>query len=117
MISYEPDTDPMRVGTRNKVRFRMFGLPITMYSEVLAWEPGRRMVIQSVKPKRPVRGTATHSFEPHAEGTLYTWSMEIEPMLPGAVLIARIFSGFMRKAARVQQSRFKRVMEQGSLDG
>ena len=117
VISYEPDTDPMRVGTRNKVRFRMFGFPVTMYSEVKQWDPPSRMVIQSIKPKRPVRGTATHTFEPHPEGTLYTWAMEIEPTLPGAGLLARVFSRFMRNAARAQQQRFKRIMEKRSPDG
>lgn len=117
VLSYEPDTIPMRAGTRNKVRFRMFGFPMTVYSEVLEWDLGRRMVIRSVKPMRPLRGTATHTFEPHPEGTLYTWSMEIEPTLPGAGIMARVFTRFMRKNARAQQQRFKRVMEAGGAEG
>jgi carbon monoxide dehydrogenase subunit G len=111
VISYEPDTVPMGVGTRNKVRFRMFGLRMKMYSEVLEWEVGRRMVIRSIKPRRPVVGTATHSFEPHKEGTLYTWAMEVEPTMPGGWLFARLFTRFMRDAARKQQRRFKEIME------
>lgn len=101
----------MRVGTRNKVRFRMFGLRMTMCSEVLEWDVGRRMVIQSIKPRRPVVGIATHSFEPHEEGTLYTWAMEVQPTMPGGFLFAWLFSRFMRGAARKQQRRFKEIMK------
>jgi hypothetical protein len=53
VIFYEPDTTPMAVGTRNKIRFRMFGMRLTMYSQVKEWEPGRRMVIESSSPRGP----------------------------------------------------------------
>ena len=111
VISYEPDTDPMDIGTKNKIRFRMFGLPLTMYSKVNDWQRGRLMVIESVKPSWPVRGVATHSFEPHQGGTLYTWSMEISPTKPGGFLFSGLFNRFMRKNAKSQQQRFKDAME------
>ena len=111
VISYEPDTDPMAGGTRNKIRFRMLGLRLTMYSQVMEWEPGRRMVIESLKPSWPVRGRATHTFEPHEEGTLYTWAMDITPASPLGFLFAGMFSRFMQKNARGQQQRFKAAME------
>lgn len=111
VISYEPDTDPMQVGTRNKIRFRMLGMRLTMYSQVREWEPSRRMVIESVKPAWPVQGVATHTFEPHEEGTLYTWSMEITPAATMGFLFSGLFSRFMQKNARGQQQRFKDAME------
>ena len=110
VISYEPDTDPMQVGTRNKIRFRMLGIRLTMYSQVREWEPSHRMVIESVKPAWPVRGVATHTFEPHADGTLYTWAMEIRPA-PMGFLFSGLFSNFMQKNARGQQQRFKDAIE------
>ncbi len=113
VISYEPDTLPMGVGTVNTVRARLFPLPfaMTMTSRVLEWEPGRRMVIESIRPARPVKGTATHVFEPHPHGTLYTWSMAITPTIPGDRLFASLFSRFMQSNARKQQQRLKAILE------
>ncbi len=111
VLSYVPDSLPMRAGTRNTIRVRMYGVPVTMVSVTREWDEGRRMVMESVRPARPVRGTATHLFEPHPDGTRYTWSMEMTPTGPGGRLFARLMSIVMRRNARRQQARFKRVME------
>jgi Polyketide cyclase / dehydrase and lipid transport len=79
VISYEPDSIPMRAGTRNRVRARLGVIAVTMTTQVLSWEEGRRMVIESVRPSRPFKATATHRFDSHRDGTLYTWSMEFAP--------------------------------------
>ena len=113
VISYEPDTLPMRAGTTNTVRVRMYGIPMTMVSRTVEWEQGRRMVIESIRPARPVRGRATHLFEPHPDGVRYTWSMEMEPIGFGGRLAARLMTTLMRRNARRQQARFKRAMEEG----
>ncbi len=106
----------MRAGTRNTIRVRMYGIPMTMVSRTVEWEVGRRMVMESVQPARPVRGTATHLFEPHPDGTRYTWSMEMTPTGGGGWLLARLMTVVMRRNARRQQTRFKRVMETGRAD-
>jgi hypothetical protein len=116
VLSYEPDSLPMRAGTRNTIRVRMYGVPMTMVSVTREWEEGRRMVMESARPARPVRGAATHLFERHPEGTRYTWSMEMTPNGPGGCLLARIMSVVMRRNARRQQARFKRIMETGHAD-
>ena len=112
VISYEPDSLPMRAGTTNTVRVRLFGLPMTMVSRTMEWEEGRRMVLESIRPARPVRGRATHLFEPHPEGVRYTWSMEMTPVGPGGRVAARLMTVMMRRNARQQQARFKRALEQ-----
>ncbi len=117
IISYEPDSIPMRAGTINRVRARLGWIPVTMTTQVLAWEEGRRMVIESLRPSRPFKATATHRFESHADGTLYTWSMEFAPNLPGGGLAARLASRLMRRAVRAQQRRFKEIMESQHDDG
>lgn len=111
VISYEPDTVPMRVGTHNKIRTRMYGIPVNMESEVTEWEEGRRMVMQSVKPARPVFAIATHVFEPHPEGTRYTWSMQMLPTGPAGGPLCRLMTRVMQRNARRQQRRFKIEME------
>lgn len=112
VISYEPDTIPMRVGTRNTIRTRMYGIPMTMVSRVVEWEDGRRMVMESVEPSRPMRAVATHLFESHPDGTRYTWSMEMAPTAAGGGLMCRLMTVVMRRNARRQQARFKAVMEE-----
>lgn len=111
VVSYEPSSVPMAVGTVNTVKVRMFGLRLTTVTRVLVWEEGRRMVIESVRPSKPVKGIATHLFEPHPEGTLYTWAMEIVPTGFGGRLAAKFFRRFMQRNARKQQLRFKEQIE------
>ena len=117
VISYEPDSIPMRAGTINRVRARLGWIPVTMTTQVLAWEEGRRMVIESLRPSRPFKATATHCFESHADGTLYTWSMAFDPNFPGGGVVARLASRLMRRAIRAQQRRFKEIMESQRNDG
>ena len=114
VLSYQPDSLPMRAGTTNTIRVRMYGFTTTMVSRTLEWDDGRRMVLESVRPARPVRGIATHVFEPHPEGTRYTWSMEITPTGLGGRILGRVMTVVMRRNARNQQARFKRAMETGS---
>lgn len=111
VLEYRPDTAPMAKGTRNHIRFRMWGLPITMTSLVTDWIPGRRMVMENVKPSRPVRAVATHSFAETGAGCAYTWQMEFVPVGVLGSLAARTFRGFMRKNALAQQVRFKAEVE------
>jgi hypothetical protein len=113
VASYETSTLPMRVGTVNTVKVRMFGLRLTMVTQVLTWDEGHRMVIESVRPARPVKASATHLFEPHADGTLYTWAMEFVPTGLGGGLAAWFFRRFMQRNARRQQTLLKRALEDG----
>jgi hypothetical protein len=101
----------MAPGTTDNLRFRAFGLCMSMRTQVLEWEIGRRMVINSLNPSRPFIVTATHTFVAHPKGTTYTWAMEFRPNFPGGGLFARIASRFMRRAAVAQQQRFKAIME------
>ncbi len=116
VLSYEPDSLPMRAGTTNTMRVRMYGFTTTMVSRTLEWNEGRRMVLESVRPARPVRGTATHAFEPAPEGTVYRWSMEITPTGFGGRIFGLVMTIAMRRNARKQQARFRRVLETGSAD-
>lgn len=114
VIYYRPEHLPMGVGIRNHIKARVYGFSMKMVTETKVWEEGRRMVIESVKPSRPLKGIATHMFEPHELGTLYTWSMEIIPTSLGGNLAAKLFRRFMQKNARKQQARFKEIMETAS---
>jgi len=106
-----PDALPMRAGTVNTVRARLNGLPLMMKSRTVEWDEDRRMVMESVRPARPVRAVAIHLFEPHPDGVRYTWSMEMIPAGPGGGLAARLMTVVMRRNARRQQTRFKAAVE------
>jgi hypothetical protein len=101
----------MDVGAVNRVRFRAWGIRMSVTTQVRVWDVGRLMVIESIRPARPFVATATHQFEPHPEGTRYTWSMTFRPTVPGGRIAAWIASHFMRRAVRIQQARFSQLME------
>ena len=82
---YEPEGGAMREGGHNNIRGRAFGFPIRMVSITREWDPPRRMVLESVKPARPVRMTLTQTFEPHPEGTLLTYRADIDGFGPAAI--------------------------------
>jgi hypothetical protein len=109
---YTPDTLPMRAGTTNVIRMRVWGLPVRATSVVREWEPGRRMVMENVKPSHPVRVIGTHSFTPDpAGGCTYTWAVDVVPSGPFGGLAARAFSRFMQRNAQTQQRRVKAELE------
>lgn len=122
---YKPDSVPMRQGTRNLIRFRMWGIPMRIVSVVREWEPGRRMVMENVKPSWPVRAVATHSFEPDGESCTYTWAMEFRSSGAFGALIGRTFARFMHSNAKAQQRllrdeverRFRREHQAGGPPG
>jgi hypothetical protein len=101
----------MDVGTISTIKVRVFGLRLTTVTQVIIWEAGHRMVIESIRPSRPVKAIATHLFEPHAEGTLYTWAMEFVPVSFGGGPMANFFKRFMQRNARKQQALFKEALE------
>jgi hypothetical protein len=108
---YKPDSLPMREGTRNLIRFRMWGIPLRVVSVVREWELGRRMVMENVKPSWPVRAVATHSFAPDGETCTYTWAMEFHSSGPFGALVGRIFARFMQSNAKAQQRLFQKEVE------
>jgi ligand-binding SRPBCC domain-containing protein len=64
-----PGPVPMGPGTMIEYRLRLHRIPIRWLTRIEVWEPGRRFVDVQVRgPYRTWRHT--HSFEPHADGTL-----------------------------------------------
>ena len=113
---YKPDSLPMRLGTRNLIRFRMWGIPLRVVSVVREWQEGRRMVMENVKPSWPVRVIATHSFEPDGEQCTYTWAMEFRSSNPIGAVVGRLFARFMHANARAQQCRLRGEVERRFQD-
>jgi hypothetical protein len=109
---YTPDSLPMGLGTRNRIRFRLWGLPVRAESVVRVWEPGHLMVMANERPARPVRVVATHRFEPDgADRCTYTWQVDFEPTALLGGLAARLLCRGMRANAAAQQERFKVEVE------
>jgi carbon monoxide dehydrogenase subunit G len=99
---YEPEGGVMHEGGRNHIRMRAFGIPIRVVSITREWQPPRLMVLENVKPTRPVRMTLTQTFEPHPEGTLLTYRAEINGFAPAAALFRWLVArNFQRALPRV----------------
>lgn len=95
---YEPEGGVMRKGGRNHIRGRAFGLPIRVISVTREWDPPRRMVLENVKPARPVRMTLTQTFEPHPDGTLLTYHADIAGFAPAAAAFRWFVARNFRRA-------------------
>ena len=109
---YRPDSLPMRLGTRNVIRMRMWGLPVRAVSVVKTWEPGVRMVMENERPSRPVRVVATHRFDAAgADRCAYTWAIDLHPVGPLGPVAARVLGRFMGANAKAQQVRLKAEVE------
>lgn len=111
VISYEAVGGTMGPGVVNNIRMRMLGVPLTLTSETLEWEPGERMVFRSVRPARPAVGVATHRFDPCPDGTLYTWSMNFVPTGVGGRVVAAMSAPMFARNATAQQERVRVVLE------
>lgn len=111
VIEYRPDELPMRQGVRVKIRMRAWGVPTSIESVVAEWVPGRTMVMQGVRPSRPMTVTATHSFDSSMEGCTYSWAMTFEPNAPFGRFVVAPSCRFMRRNAQRQQQRFKTHVE------
>lgn len=111
VISYEPIGGTMGLGVRNRIRTKLFGIPVTLTSETIEWEPAERMSFRSIRPGRPAVGVATHRFEACPEGTLYRWSMEFVPTAVGGRIAAAVSAPTFERNAVAQQERVRRVIE------
>jgi hypothetical protein len=109
---YTPDTSPMGVGTRNRIRFRVWGIPVRAVSIVEAWEPGHLMMMVNERPRRPVQLRATHRFDAIGpERCRYTWQLDFVPTMPLGSLPARLLRRAMRANVAAQQHCFKAEVE------
>ena len=110
---YRPDQVPMALGTRTTIKMRMWGIPMRAASLVVAWEPGRIMVMQGTKPTRPVRVTARHMFAPSRgpDSCRYTWEIDIEPVGRLGRVVAPFVARALAGNARAPGPRFKTEAE------
>ena len=111
VVSYEPDGGTMGLGVQNRLRLRVLGIPVRLTSLTTVWEPGERMEFRSVRPSRPAVGLANHRFEPCAEGTDYTWSMEFTRTGFGGRLAGAVGAVMFERNAKAQQERVRVVLE------
>jgi hypothetical protein len=111
VISYDPIGGTMGLGVRNRIRMKMLGIPMTITSETIEWEPAERMAFRSIQPGRPAVGAATHRFDASPDGTLYTWSMEFVPTGAGGRITAVVSAAMFERNAVAQKERVRRVLE------
>ena len=108
---WRPDRKPIDVGTRFTIRGRVGPLPIRGASEVVQWEPPQRAMFRSVQGSGPMDVTATHTFEPSDDGTLYTWRIEFDGFAPVAACAAWLFGRAIERQHRTLASYLERQDE------
>lgn len=81
--------------------------PLTVYEEVVSFDPPRRMTYRLVRGPVPMKDHFGEVlFEPNGHGTLVTWRCQFNSAIPGLgglfrVLIARMFRSTLAKLARL----------------
>ncbi len=111
VIEFVCEPYPPRVGTRNKICFRMWGLRWRATTIVEELVENRRGVIRSLKPSWPLQMRVTHSVDPTPSGCRYTWATEFTTRNPIGIPFAIMMNRFFRNNARVQQQRLKAIVE------
>jgi ligand-binding SRPBCC domain-containing protein len=89
-----PQPVPMGPGTTIEYRLRLHRIPLRWLTRIEIWEPGARFV--DVQVRGPYRAWQhTHSFEPHARGTLVRDTVRYE--LPLGPLGRLAHGAFVRR--------------------
>jgi hypothetical protein len=111
VIEYVSEPYPPRIGTINRICFRMWGLRWRATTIVEELVENCRCVIRSLKPSWPLKMRVVHSFESTASGCTYTWAMEFTTRNPIGIPLAIMMNRFFHENARAQQRRFKAIVE------
>ena len=109
IVAITTDPYPMRVGSINRVTARLFGIPVRALSRVVEFEPGCRMVVESVRPTWPARVRAIHRLEPVEGGTRYDYTVEYRPARFGR-LFARLACASMRRTTHAAARRLTAIL-------
>jgi hypothetical protein len=96
---WQPDSEPVGVGTQFEIRGKLQWLPIRGRSVVKVWDPPWMAVYESVRPRRPIQMSAVHRFEPLSDGsTRYTWENLIQHPGPLGRVMARIAAPLLERS-------------------
>ena len=101
---------PTRVGTHNIETRRVPGGPREFISEIIEYDPPKRMVAQGLDG--PIRPTVTITVEPLDNGARSRFSLQLDLKGRG---IGKVFALLARRSARKQipkdQARLKEILE------
>jgi Polyketide cyclase / dehydrase and lipid transport len=115
---WQPDTNPIAVGTRFTIRGKLGILPIRGVSETVTWDPPYRVVYHSVKPTWPLRMEAEHRFEPDGNRhAVYTWSITFIERNPIARPIIAVALRLFRTAMTNQASALSAYLAEPGSNG
>ncbi len=90
IVYWRPEEDPIRVGTRNRLKVSgPLGITMRAVSEFVEYDPPHRFVLRSVRPRWPLKVTATAVLVPSGRATRLTYAVEFSGIAPAAALMCR----------------------------
>lgn len=100
IVEWRCDDQPPKVGSRNHLKAKFFGVPMKTTSRFIEVDYPHRMVIRGESPPMARWTTGVHDLEPIPGGMRYTYTVEMAPPL-GFRLLHRVISRRMRKGVRI----------------
>jgi hypothetical protein len=120
MWSWFPPLDRLRWLTSRPhaagaVRVLRVARLFTIEEHFYRWEEGRRATFHVVASTRPVLDALAEDFvlEPTATGTRLTWTMALDPKLPGARLLGRLLVPLLRRGNRLAIAGLRKILPSG----
>lgn len=117
MWSWLPVLDRLRWITprplgQGAVRLLRIGRLVEVEEEFFRWEDDRRATFCVTSASRPVLKALAEDFalEPTSRGTRLTWTMALDPGLPGARLLGRVLGPLLVPANRVAIAGIRRIV-------
>lgn len=117
MWSWVPVLDKLRWVTprplgEGAIRTLRIGKAVEVEEEFFIWEPDRRATFCVISASRPAMKALAEDFvvEPTSRGTRLTWTMAVEPGLPGAAGLGKVLGPLLAPGNRFAIGGIKKII-------
>jgi carbon monoxide dehydrogenase subunit G len=101
--------------TQGAVRVLRVARLFTIEEHFYRWDDERRATFHVTSATRPVLNALAEDFvlEPTATGTRLTWTMAVDPKLPGARLLGKLLGPLMRPGNKLAIAGIRKILPRG----
>jgi len=101
--------------TQGAVRVLRVARLFSIEEHFYRWEDERRATFHVVSSTRPVLNALAEDFvlEPTANGTRLTWTMALDPKLPGAALIGKLLGPLLAPGNKFAIAGIRKILPRG----